>query len=248
MTVLVVMTEPGAGAFAQCLTDLGIDAVPCPVTIIKPVVKDIQWPADLQAVAFSSAHAVRIYSRLNGPRQIPAFTVGSATAAEARAAGFHTVHDAASDVNGLAKTVAQECLPEAGSIGYPAALDVAGDLAGALRRKGYTVIQRPIYQAAAVERLTESAELALRTRTTTGAAFFSTRNAAIFCSLMVSAGHQDFISGMQAWCLSDAIASALRGGAKRLQWKRIIVADASKADAMARAIQQTAGRVNQYPD
>ncbi|MCY4191316.1 MAG: hypothetical protein OXD42_08350, partial [Rhodospirillaceae bacterium] len=106
----------------------------------------------------------------------------------------------------------------------------------------------PIYHAAAVERLTESAELALRTRTTTGAAFFSTRNAAIFCSLMVSAGHQDFISGMQAWCLSDAIASALRGGAKRLQWKRIIVADASKADAMARAIQQTAGRVNQYPD
>jgi len=142
----------------------------------------------------------------------------------------------------------QECRPEAGSIGYPVALDVAGDLAGMLRRKGYTVIQRSIYRAAEVERLTESAEFALRTRTATGVAFFSTRNAVIFCSLVVATGHQDFISGMQAWCLSDAIAAALRDDARLFQWKRIIVADASKADAMARAIQQTAIRVDQHPD
>lgn len=75
------------------------------------------------------------------------FTVGDATAAAARAAGFATVRSAGGAVEDLARLLAAEARP-GGVVLAPGALEPAGDLPGLL--SGQVEVRRlPLYEAVA---------------------------------------------------------------------------------------------------
>ena len=236
MTALIVRTEPGAGAFVRRLAGEGIPAIACPATTIHPLASALAVPEAAQGVAFTSVNAVRFYAARGARTDLPAYTVGAATAKAATAAGFSVVHNADSDVRGLVALIAGRCRPSGGALVYPAARDVAGDLGQALESMGFIVLQSALYEARGVENLPEPAINALHTRTATSVALFSVRNSLEFARLILAAGREDAISALSVCCVSESVAAAI-GNERRLPAaRRTVIAASPDADAMAAAL------------
>lgn len=242
MTALIVRTEPGAGDFVRRLARDGIPAIACPVLKIHPLDTAFAVPGTAQAVAFTSVNAVRFYARRGAPTDLPAFAVGAATARAAEAASFSIVHDAGSDVHGLAALIRERCHPAGGALIYPAARDVAGDLAQSLEIAGFEVLQSALYEARGAKELPEPAIDALHTRTVTSLALFSVRNGLEFARLICAAGREDAIAGFSVCCVSDPVAAAFGNERCLPAARRTVVAASPDADAMAAALGALRGR------
>jgi len=244
MKVLIVRTEPGATLFAQQLEAPDIHAIPTPVTVIEPVHGDMASVAEAQAVLFTSVYAVDRFAAQCPRRDLPALTVGDATAAAAKAAGFSRIASAKADVRGLEALVLQHCRPESGPLLYPSARDVSGDLETRLARHDFSVERTILYAARAAEKLPDTADEALRTRTIDAAAFFSARNARLFATLAIKAGQGGAFAGMYALCISASVADALQEASGSANWQQVIVAKRPEADEIARAVRELAARIS----
>lgn len=106
MTLIVLRPQPGADATAARARALGLAAVVAPLfdIVARP------WsppPGRFDAVLLTSANAPRALGQApEGLARLPAYAVGAATAAAARAAGFATVVAGASDVADLVRDAA----------------------------------------------------------------------------------------------------------------------------------------------
>lgn len=104
--LLVLRPEPGAEATCARARALGFEAIKAPLFRIVP----LAWtmPAGrIDAVMLTSANAVR-HGGSAARAGLPAFVVGAATAAAARAAGFRDVRDAGGDGAALLALVERE--------------------------------------------------------------------------------------------------------------------------------------------
>jgi len=244
MKLLIVRTEPGATRFAQQLERPGVHAIPTPVTVIEPLDAAIAHVGAAQAVLLTSVHAVDRFAAQCPRRDLPALTVGQATAAAAKAAGFSRVTSANADVRGLEALVLEHCQPEFGPLLYPSAQDTAGDLETRLARHDFTVERTILYAARAAEKLPDNADNALRTRTIDAAAFFSARNARLFATLAIAAGYGPAFAGMYAFCISTSVADALKEAGGSAYWGQLIVAKRPEAEDIARAVRELAAGNN----
>ncbi|MDE0147525.1 MAG: uroporphyrinogen-III synthase [Rhodospirillaceae bacterium] len=236
MTALIVRSEPGAGDFVRRLAREGVPAVACPVTTMHPLDTAFSVPETAQGVAFTSVNAVRFYAGRSARTDLPAYAVGAATAAAAKAAGFTVVHSADSDVRGLGSLIAGRCRPSKGELVYPTGRDVAGDLGRSLESVGFAVLQTALYEARGAEKLPEPAANALHTRTATAMALFSVRNGLEFARLILAAGREDAVSELSVCCISESVAAAF-GNERRLPAaRRTVVAASPDADAVATAL------------
>lgn len=159
-----------------------------------------------------------------GPRAglaaLPILAVGEATAAEARALGARNVMAAEGDAAALAALAAARLDPAAGPLLLAVGQGYGGDLAAALRGRGFRVIRRVVYAASPAAALPEQARAALAAGRIGAALFFSPRSAAIACRLMTEAGLGDAARGIAALALSPRIAEALA----TLPWRMVRVA------------------------
>lgn len=147
MRVLVTRPDPGCAATADRLKALGHDPVKLPLLSFAPVTDPLPDPAKFAAIAFTSTNAISALDQrgeLAAFVHLPAFAVGSKTAAAARAAGFTTVIDAAGTVGNLADTILA-ARPD-GPLLYPAARHRAGDLELLLERGGQKTRTVPVYE------------------------------------------------------------------------------------------------------
>ncbi len=236
MTALIVRSEPGAGDFVRRLAREGVPAVACPVTTMHPLDTAFSVPETAQGVAFTSVNAVRFYAGRGARTDLPAYTVGAATAAAAKAAGFTVVHCADSDVRGLGSLIAGRCRPSKGELVYPTGRDVAGGLGRSLESVGFAVLQTILYEAQGAAKLPQPAANALHTRTAKAVALFSVRNGLEFARLILAAGREDAVSELSVCCISESVAAAF-GNERRLPAaRRTVVAASPDADAMAAAL------------
>ncbi len=159
---------------------------------------------------------------------LPAFTVGSATAASARAAGFRHVIDADADAAALPALIQATLPPGRHTLFLPTGRRQGHDLAAALRQRGYRVIRRVAYDAASVAALPHQAAAHLKHQDLAAALFFSTETAHTFVRLVRQAGLADSVADVAAVSISERTAVALRS----LTWRRIVVADKPNQDAM----------------
>ncbi|MBI1207960.1 MAG: uroporphyrinogen-III synthase [Azospirillum sp.] len=162
-----------------------------------------------QALLFTSANGVRALARLSDRRDLPAFAVGSATAAAAAAAGFGPVARADGDIAALAALVAARCDPAAGRLCHVAGSVVAGDLAGRLGADGFAVERAVLYDARPATSLSDTTVAALREGALDGVLFYSPRSAASFVRLLGDAGLLRAVAAVTALCLSPAVAQAV---------------------------------------
>src|SRR5439155_6392952 len=174
---LVTRPRAEAGALAEALMARGIEAIVEPLLDIH--YRDGPAPdlAGAQAVLCTSANGVRALARLSGERNVAVFAVGEASAARAREEGFARVESAGGTVDDLARLACERLRPEKGRLLHVGGSDVAGDLAGALRRAGFTVERAVLYEARFASSLGAPTAHALASGLIDFALFFSPRTA-----------------------------------------------------------------------
>ncbi len=114
--VLVTRPEPGASSTAAALRAAGYEPVVLPLTAIVPLNATLPADQSWQAVAVTSANAVRHAppALLAELARLPAYAVGEATARAARQAGLPRTVAGAGDAAALAAQVAQDLPAGAG--------------------------------------------------------------------------------------------------------------------------------------
>jgi uroporphyrinogen-III synthase len=165
--------------------------------------------AGVQAVLCTSANGVRALARASPQRGLPLFAVGDATASRARALGFTRVESAAGDSADLARLAAERLQPGEGRLVHVCSSEVAGDLAGVLRERGFAIERCILYEARQVPTLSAAATAALAAGEIDFALFFSPRTAAIFTRLAESAGVSRACAAITALSISAAADASL---------------------------------------
>lgn len=141
--VWITRAAPGALATAGRVAALGFDPVVAPLLEVRPTG---HGPLDLSgagALAFTSINGVEAFASRCEDRGLPAFAVGAATAAAARAAGFTTVISADGAVTDLAKLIARHAPEIKGDVLHPSAAETVGDLP-ARRLVVYETVAAPL--------------------------------------------------------------------------------------------------------
>ncbi len=228
MQVLITRPREDAEPLARQLRAAGHEVCIEPMMTIRPVAGP---PPDLkrfQAVLLTSANGARALARVTTVRDRPVFAVGAATARAARAAGFHPVEEAAGDVDALARLVAERLAPDAGPLLHVAGTVVAGDLAGQLASRKFTMERAVLYEACAAARISDETAAALSAGAIDMALFFSPRTARIFADLAQAQGLDEACRGVIAGCLSAQVAKA----AAALTWRDVVTAPEPRQDAL----------------
>ena len=230
MRVAVTRTLPEADETAARLRAVGFDAVVTPLMQVVPRPFD----ADLsgaQALLFTSINGLRAFAAASPQRDLPVLTVGDATAAAARDAGFHDVRSADGNLEGLAALAQRSLAPQAGKLVHIAGTHVAGDLVAALARAGYGAERRIAFDTIAVATLPPALAAPCD-----AVMFHSARAAHIYAAFGAPQANQRV-----AACLSQAIADAALVSPEnrdlgRIAWRKLVVAARPREDALLQAL------------
>jgi uroporphyrinogen-III synthase len=225
---LVTRPADDAARLAESMAGRGHQAVIAPMFEIDYSTPEPIDLTDVQALLFTSANGVRGFVRMEPRRHLPVFTVGDATARQARAAGFGDVTSAGGDVGDLARVAGDRLDPAAGTLFHAAGKQTAGNLKGMLERTGFAVRRAVLYRARPVPALPAAAAAALRNHTVDGALFFSPRTAEVFDRLVRAAALTDRLQRLAAMCLSAAVARRLDGGT----WGAVRIAERPEASSL----------------
>jgi uroporphyrinogen-III synthase len=218
MRLLVTRPEPDAAHTAQAVRARRLDVLLAPLFAVQTIAADLASSYD--AVLMTSANAARAlaaHPRVNEIAHLPCLTVGARSADAARGAGFTDVVSADGALGDLVETVAAR-FGTSHQLLYLAGEDRAGDLAGALARHGIAVETAVVYRAVAAGRLPPELTQALVSSNLDGALHYSPRSVQTLLRLAGEAGVGDALLDLTHYCLSDAVAAALReAGATRIK-------------------------------
>lgn len=212
MRLLVTRPDEDAASLIAALTALGHEAVAAPLLSIR-ILPDVKIPdADYRALLVTSANGVRALGAHKARfLSLKVFAVGEASADAVRKAGFAEVEAAEGDVLSLSALVARRLPPEGGPLLHIAGSIVAGDLKGDLEARGFSVTRAVLYDAIPVTALPDEAAVQLKTGRIDGVLLYSPRTARTFAGLVQESGVKDSLSGVTAYCLSQAVADGLNG-------------------------------------
>jgi uroporphyrinogen-III synthase len=229
LKLLVTRPQPDAGRTAAHLAALDIEPVIAPMLEAIPQSDPLPGPQAFAAIAFTSINAVR-FLMTRGPDaallQKPVFAVGEATANAAKDAGFETVLAAEGTLAALAGLIGTR--HRDGAIFHPAARDMSGDLATALKPRGIDVLTATLYAMEKAKTFPAGVREALVAGEIAGALFFSRRTAEAFSDLATGS---DFILArtmLGCLCLSENCAEPLMEN----RYLRIALADHPSHEAM----------------
>ena len=224
-TVLVTRPPPGARQTAERLAALGWTPVAAPCLAITPCPARLPAPARLAAILVTSGQAVAALPASH--HRVPLFSVGAATAAAARAAGFVDVRSADGDAAALAALVMGRLAPAGGTLLLASGAGQGMALAARLRGAGFVVVRRVVYAARPAAALPERALAALTDGQVRAAMFFSAQTARVFERLL-PAGLRPLLAGADALAIGAEAASVLA----RLPWRAVRVAVRPTQDEM----------------
>jgi uroporphyrinogen-III synthase len=143
LRVWVTRTQPGAADTARALREAGHEPVVVPVLAVRPITNAVLDLSGVDALAFTSRNGVGALAALTARRDLPVFTTGEATAAEARAIGFGQVVSADGDVTALSALIARRA---PGLVLHAGAGEAAGDLVGDLAKAGVELRTVVVYE------------------------------------------------------------------------------------------------------
>ena len=180
--VLITRPEPGASETAARLKAMGLIPVVAPALEVQRSQAASGGLGGIAATLLTSGNAVSGCPPQY--RALPAFAVGDATAARARAAGFTDVRSAGGDAVELADLVAATLRPDAGPLLLATGHRLGADLAGDLRGRGFRVIRRTVYRTRPATDLPTVARGHLLGHDVAAALFFSAETARHFVNLI----------------------------------------------------------------
>lgn len=204
MRLLVTRPIEDAETLKERLEALGHQVILSPLLTIEPRAGIEIPPETYQAVALTSANALRCLAGsayLDRLRPLPVMAVGPQSAAAARQAGFAKITEAGGDGIGLARHIIAALDPQAGPILYLSGLDTASDFTGLLEKGGLTARRVIVYEAK------PAAALAPEAADAQGVLLYSPRSARLWLDL--AKRHAIRADVMVHYCLSANIAAIL---------------------------------------
>lgn len=231
MRVLVTRPEPEASATADRLRAMGHDPIVDPLLVPRPLDAALPDPAGIQAVALTSRAAARLlgqHPEIGAYRDKPVFTVGDATAAAAREAGFADVRSAGGTWEDLARRLLAACDPAGGAVLYAAGVDRSGDLAGRLAPDGLTVVTSEIYRMDPSDHLDPATVTALADGSIRAVLLYSKRTADLFVSRLTEAFEGRNWPAPTVHAISAPVAARVAEAG----FQRVVVADEPTAESL----------------
>ena len=187
--------------------------------------------ASAAALAITSPNGVEAAAALDAPRDLPVYAVGDATAAAARAAGFHDVRSAAGDGAALARLIHGD--RPGGAVLHLSGRRAGFDLVGALTGCGLTARRAIVYDTPPAPPWGPEIWDALPDAI---ALVHSPAGAERFLGRIAETGLSP--AGLRAAAISEAAGSALR----RAGLKRVEIADQPDEPSLFTALGRLAGR------
>jgi uroporphyrinogen-III synthase len=226
MRIAVTRPEEDAGPLKARLEALGHSVTLVPLLVIRRhdnvVVPERRW----QAIAVTSANAVRALRGNAGLRSIRMLTVGPQSLHAARLAGF-TAEAHGGDVGGLAAYIREHLDPAGGPILYLSGAETAGDLEAQLAAGGFSCHRLVLYDAVPAATLGVAAG-AIAGGEIDAVLLYSPRTAKIWRAL-IEARHLDAAAArVLHLCLSRNVAAVLPEA-----WPRRIAASPHEAAVLA---------------
>jgi uroporphyrinogen-III synthase len=217
MAILVTRPEPDNETTAAALRAKGFGVLRAPMLRFEAVAFHDDTDARYGAVIVSSANALRaIEADLAGSRllTLPLFAVGERSAKAARRAGFRDVAVAEGNAAALrdliVASVRAKTLKKASTLLYLAGADLAGDLAGELGERGFSVVTHTTYRMVPVSSLPQEAVDAFAANKVEAVLHYSRRSARAFLDAVRAAGVEISALALPQCCISDAVASIVR--------------------------------------
>jgi uroporphyrinogen-III synthase len=229
---LAIVTRPRdeACALASELESRGYAVIVEPMLDIHPRPHVLPRLDGFSGLAFTSANGARMFAALSDERGMPAFAVGSATAAALRALGFADIREAGGDAESLAKLVKATVRPGA-SVLHASGVAVARDLDVLLAPSGISVHRAALYEARPVSSLSDALSQALYACTVRRVLLFSPRTAEVFETMLSENGLIVGAECAAAVCLSSAVSARLN-----LRWGEVVVASRPTLAAMLESL------------
>ncbi len=186
-----------------------------PFLTVRPVHTALPPPDRLQAVIVASGNALDLPPSY---RALKLLTVGHATAARARVAGFAAVYSADGDAGSLAALAGSMLHPAAGALLLAAGRGQSTALARALRQRGFAVHRRAVYAASNIGHFPPAATEVLAADLH-AALFFSAETARAFARLLPPA-----LRPRLARSIAAAIGPGAAEAVQHLPWRAVRVA------------------------
>ncbi len=221
MRLLVTRPEPDAGREAELLAARGHQAVLAPLLTIEFARDAPMELAGAQALLATSRNALRAlasHPAREDAIKLPLLAVGDATAGEAQTLGFSDVTIGPGTGAKFAKLIASEYEPGRGALVHLSGETIAFDLKSALESQGFTVRRFVLYRAIPLGALPAEALRLLTAGELDGVILMSPRTAKTFAELVTRHGLVTQANGLVCYCLSEAVAEAVRplGGTIRV--------------------------------
>lgn len=215
MRLILTRPQDELGKLVAQLSAAGHRCIESPLLSVRMRQDAVIPERTYQALALSSANAMRHPTLNPGPAilaTIKVFAVGAQSAKAARQAGYAHVRAEGGDVEGLARAIARDCDPKWGPILYPSGADTAGDLKETLEAQGFEVERVILYDAVAAKALLPQVTAALKSGAADGTLLYSPRSARIWAKLVAESGLTDATRRIRHFCLSPNVAAALGPG------------------------------------
>ena len=235
MMIAVTRPEEDAEPLKAKLEAMGHQVVMAPLMTIRPrmnvTLPDRAW----QAVAVTSANAIRALPSGLDLRAFRVLAVGPQSLKAAIAAGLQAEAHGG-DVNGLAAFMRRSLDTQAGPILYLSGAETAGDLEGQLNSAGFECHRAVLYDAVPAESLGAAAR-PLESGGIDAVLLYSPRSARIWLALASAAGLVAQASHLRNFCLSANVASVLPEG-----WAKL-TPQTPDEQAMLALLAETEGRL-----
>jgi uroporphyrinogen-III synthase len=212
MRLLVTRPEPDAMKLAGRLQDIGLEATVEPLLRVSYEDGDAVELDGVAALIATSRHGLRALMGnpvLAAARHIPVFTVGRATAREARRMGFERVLVGPGTAAELVPAIAATLDSSEGLLMHLAGEALAVDLKGDLEQLGFRVLQPAVYRMEAAQALSASTIDQLNDGDIEGVILMSPRTARVYAGLIQR--HRLTLASQRLvhFCLSRAVANGL---------------------------------------
>ncbi|HMT13507.1 MAG TPA: uroporphyrinogen-III synthase [Aestuariivirga sp.] len=205
MKLLVTRPEEDARALIARLEGLGHEAEALPLLDIVSRTDAVIPEGNWQAVVATSANALKLGSALDALKFLPMLCVGPQTAAFARHEGFVFATAQGGDLQGLSRHILKHLRPEHGPLLYLSGVETAGDLAGLLKKQGFSLTRVITYDA--VPRAISGAED--RVNWAEGVLLYSPRTARVWVDEVKAHGLSGHVARLPHFCISANVAANL---------------------------------------
>ena len=212
MRLLVTRPEPDALKLKARLESLDHEVTVAPLMRISFANAEPVDLAEVQAVIATSRNRLRALKAQKAhtiAARLQLFTVGPATAKEARLLGFELIVSGAGNGEDLVPQIVATSDPQAGFLLLLAGDMLAYDLPRTLEAHGFRVLAPVVYRMLAATEFSEDVRDQIAMGEIEGVILLSPRTADIYVALLAKHGLMGFAKHMTHYCLSPAIAGRL---------------------------------------